>query len=382
MILNKHLFLLDQNTVFLNHGSFGATPLVLLEEQGRWQRRMEENPAMFFRDLPNLMRDVRTALGMYLNQPPSNLVMITNSTYGVNAAIAGINLKPGEEILTTDHEYGACDRAIRFYHERKGVNVRRVHIPMPVPQSKDLTNLVWSGITPNTRVLFLSHITSPTAVQIDVARLIQRAQEKGIVTIVDGSHAPAHLDLDLQSLGADFYTGNCHKWMCTPKGSAFMAVRDGHNIPPLVVSWGYQPEQPTESAFVDLHEFLGTRDPSAFLAVPRAIEWLNEIQWKTERSRCAALQQRGVEMLCSIPGIRPILSHPEEGTLLMGAVILPNGTDAPELQKKLWKKHSIEVVAHEWNKTPVLRFSVHIHTNANDIDALVTAVKEESGGVS
>lgn len=378
-MLSKEDFLLDPSIIFLNHGSFGALPRVLFEEQQRWAERVERQPVLFFREAPELLRQARVALGDYIGADADDLVYVVNSTFGVNVVAQALRdtLKEGDEILMTDHEYGACDRAWRYHHRDTGVNIVRASIPMPVPPYGDLADLIWADVTERTKVLFISHITAPSAILLPVKELCIRARERGILTVVDGSHIPGHMPLDLGDLGADIYTANCHKWMCTPIGSAFLWIRRDvqERIGPLVVSWGWQAERPGISRFIDEHEYLGTRDLTAFLTVPAAIRWMHSQEWPTVLAVSRSLREEGMRLLCAIPGIRPMLSDADDDVHMMGAVILPDHVDPVAMQIHLYDHDRIEVVIHYWLGVPILRFSVHAHTSASDIEALAAAVR-------
>ncbi|MBU3680301.1 MAG: aminotransferase class V-fold PLP-dependent enzyme, partial [Candidatus Kapabacteria bacterium] len=224
MMLDRRDFVLRDDVIFLNHGSFGACPRVILDHQRIWIERLEQQPVLYFREIMHLMQHARQTLAEYIGTRRENLVYVANATYGVSLAAQafGQMLQDGDEILTTDHEYGACDRAWNHYAVAKGARVVRASVPMPAPSQDDILELIWRHVTPRTRLLFISHITSPTGLRMPVEELCRRCRRAGIITVIDGSHVPGHLPLNVSELDADFYTGNCHKWMCTPKGSAFM----------------------------------------------------------------------------------------------------------------------------------------------------------------
>jgi isopenicillin-N epimerase len=362
---------------FLNHGSFGATPRFLLEEQRRWQDRLERQPVLFHRDLPELMKTARLALAGYLGCHHDDLVYITNSTYGCNVAMAALRplLQPGDEVLTTSHEYGACIRALHNHLEGTGAAIRTVNIPMPVPPRAQILQLLRQGITNRTRAVFISHVTSPTAVALPVEELLGELRTAGILSIVDGSHVPGHLPLNLEELGADFYTGNLHKWMCTPKGSAFFYVRRAMQdaVRPLITSWGGDGSGLKESRFVDEHEYLGTRDPSAFLTVPTALQWMDRNDWHSVVTRCKDMVQATVDALEARHGFQPMHADRADECLLMGAVLLPQHVDVVQAKEDLYNKHNVEVVVHRWLNQPILRFSVFAHTTSVDLEALLNA---------
>ncbi len=373
-------YLLRSDITFLNQGSFGACPIELLNEQRRWIERLESQPVLYFRELMHEMRSARQALASYVGAKPENLAFVTNSTFGVNVAAHAVaeHLQPGDEILSNDHEYGACNRAWHMHAVSKGAHYVQPHIPIPVPRPEDLVEIIWSNVTERTKVLFISHITSPTAVRLPVEELCARARERGIITIVDGSHAPGHIPLDLSTLGCDMYTANCHKWMCTPKGSAFLWVSDEwvERMKPLVVSWGSDIPTVGDGCFIDEHEFLGTRDHSPFLTIPYALQWMERNDWPALQQQWRALTTAGVEQLCTIEGVLPISVGGHDPILQMGTVILPLTTNTDEMKTWLYDERNVEVVVHRWLDTPILRFSAHGHTTSSDIQRLCDCVRE------
>lgn len=379
-MLTRSDFLLRPDITFLNHGSFGACPKELLDEQRRWIEQLESQPVLYFLELMHNMRSAREVMAAYVGAQPENLAFVTNSTFGVNVAAHAVAevLQPGDEILSNDHEYGACNRAWRSHAVSRGAVYVQVHIPIPIPTQEELADIIWSGVTERTRVLFLSHITSPTAVRLPVEDLCSRARERGIITIIDGSHVPGHIPLDLSTLGCDIYTANCHKWMCTPKGSAFLWVADTwlDRMKPLVVSWGSDIPTVKDSFFIDENEFLGTRDHSPFLTIPYALGWMERNAWPDLQQRCRNLTMLGVQKLCRLEGVQPISVGGQDALLQLGTVILPDGTDTDAMKVWLYDERCIEVVVHRWLDVPILRFSVHAHTTEEDLDALVSAVSE------
>ncbi len=379
-MLNKSHFLLQENVAFLNHGSFGACPIEILEEQRRWQDRLERQPVQFFRDSPALMQHARRALAEYIGAVASDVVYVTNSTYGVNVAAFALAqiLGEGDEILLSDHEYGACTRTWQEHCEKRGAKLVQAQIPLPAPSAEVIVDLLWEQVTERTKVLFVSHVTSPTAVLLPIKELCAKAKKAGIITVVDGSHAPGHIGLQLNTLGADVYTANCHKWMCTPKGSAFLWVRsDLHRLfPPFVVSWGDAIDTVGDGAFVNDHEYLGTRDISPFLSVPYAIEWMKMNNWDAVQSYGRGLARRAAELLLAIPGIMPMVPGGYQEELMMSAVLLPQNTDVLRMKNWLYNERAIEVVVHRWLDRAILRCSAHAHTSDDDVRRLVEGVAE------
>lgn len=377
-MLSKADFLLRDDIHFLNHGSFGACPSELLDVQRQWQERLERQPVLFFREITHLMQEARRAVAKYLGARPQDLVYVTNSTYGVSVAASMLRpmLAPGAEVLMTNHEYGACVRAWEHYLRGTGATIVQAEIPLTPRTQEELAELVWSRVTPSTRILFLSHITSPTAIRLPVEDLCARARERGILTVIDGSHVPAHLPLHLDSLNADMYTGNFHKWMCTPKGSAFLWVhRSLHSAAePLVVSWGDLIPVSGDGRLVDDHEYLGTRDVSPFLTVPAAIEWMERNDWPAVQGRARAARNATMLELTDGMGLTPVTTW-DTDQLQMGVVQLPMATDVEWLKNELYNTHRIEVVVHRVHDTPLLRFSTHAHTGMDDLAALTSALQ-------
>src|SRR5262245_32014177 len=284
----RNQFLLNPDVVFLNHGSFGACPKPVFEAYQRWQLELERQPVEFLgRRIEDLVKASRESLGRFLNTDADNLVYVTNATTGLNTVAKSLRLEPGDEILTSNHEYGALDMTWKFVCSKTGAKYIQHPIPLPVTTPEAFVETFWAGVTPRTRVIFLSHITSPTALIFPIAEVCRRARDAGILTVIDGAHVPGQLPLDLTAIDADFYSGNLHKWVCSPKGSAFLYARpDRHKlVDPLVISWGYG----DNGTFVKHNQGQGTRDPAAFLAVPAALDFLEANHWDQVRARCHSL---------------------------------------------------------------------------------------------
>lgn len=369
-------FLLDPEVVFLNHGSFGACPRPVFEAYQAWQRRMELQPVLFLgREIVDLLREARGRLAAALGAARDDLVFVPNATTGVNILAHSLarGLAPGDEVLSTDHEYGACERAWAAALEGTGVRYRRVPIPVPVTTHTDLVESVWRAVGPRTRLLFLSHISSPTGLILPVAELVARARATGIVTVIDGAHAPGQIPMDLEALGADFYTGNCHKWLCAPKGAGFLHARGAmrERVRPLVVSWGLDGVLASGDPFIDELEWAGTGDYAAYLAVPEAIDFQAARAWPTVRARCHALLREARAALLAIPGIQAI--HPDDPAWYaqMEALLLPEGVQPTALQAALYARSRVELPMQMWNGRPILRVSIQGYNRPSDVEALV-----------
>jgi isopenicillin-N epimerase len=372
----RDLFLLDPDVIFLNHGSFGACPRPVFEEYQRWQRELERQPVEFLgRRFNDLMCAARSALGDYLGAEADDLVYVTNATVGLNIVARSLKLRTGDEVLTTDHEYGALDRTWRFLCEKQGARYIRQPVSVPIQSADEVIDAIWSGVTDRTRVLFLSHITSPTAITFPIAPLIDRARQAGIISIVDGAHAPGQLDLNLRELGADFYSGNCHKWLMSPKGSAFLYARKEvqYLVEPLVVSWGWQSEQPSPSKFIDEQEWQGTRDIAAYLAVPAAIQFQRDQQWPLVREQCHELARYARERISALTGLPPLTPDETQWFTQMSALPLPP-CDLNTLKRRLYDEFKIEIPVINWNGRHFVRISIQGYNMRADVDVLIEAL--------
>ncbi|NIS81792.1 MAG: aminotransferase class V-fold PLP-dependent enzyme [Anaerolineales bacterium] len=374
----KTIFLLDPDVIYLNHGAFGACPRPVFEVYQQLQRELERQPQEFLsRRIQDRMAQARSALATFLGCQADEVVYFPNPTTAINMVARSLELKPGDEILSTDHEYGAMDRTWRFICEQSGARYVRQPIPLPLTTVESFAQSFWNGVNAHTRVIFLSHITSPTALRFPVEKICQRARQAGILCIVDGAHAPGQIPLDLTSLGADLYTGACHKWLCAPKGSAFLYARKEIQdwLRPLVVSWGWEADQPSESRFIDHHEWQGTRDPAAFLSVPAAIEFQRQHNWEAVRTRCHQLAAETRARINTLTGLEPICPDSTTWFVQMFTAQLPE-VDAEALQQQLYETYRLEVALKRWNEQPLIRVSFQAYNDQKDSDALLSALQE------
>ncbi len=372
-------FLLDPDVIFLNHGSFGATPRPVFEAYQRWQRELERQPVDFLgRRFRDLMAEARGALADYLGVAPQDVVYVTNTTTGLNIVARSLNLGPDDEVLTTDHEYGALTRTWRFLARKRGFRLVEQPIPLPLTTPEAFVEAFWEGVTPRTRVIFLSHITSSTALIFPVATVCRRAREAGILTVIDGAHAPGQIPLNLTALGADFYVGNLHKWLCAPKGAAFLyARREAQSLlEPLVVSWGWEPEPEfaSDSPFVDMHEWQGTRDIAAFLAVPEAIRFQQRHDWDAVRARCHCLALAAQQRLEALLGVSPLHQDGDRWVGQMAAVRFPH-PDPWRVKEALYERYRVEIPLLPWKEGVCLRVSVQGYNTPEEVDALLEGLK-------
>jgi isopenicillin-N epimerase len=371
-------FLLDPDVVFLNHGSFGACPRPVFERYQAWQRELERQPVEFIgRRLRGLLADARAALGQYVQADPDDLAYVGNVTTALNIVARALPLQPGDEVLTTDHEYGALQRTWMFVSEHRHAQVVVQKLPVPIESPEAVVEAVWAGVTPRTRVLFLSHITSPTAVTLPVAALAARARAAGIWTIVDGAHGPGQVDLDLTGLDVDFYGGNLHKWVSSPKGAGFLYARRELQplVEPLVISWGWRPHDPGPSVFVDEIERQPTHDPSAYLSVPAAIEFQAERNWPGVRLECHELARLARFGMAELTGLEPLLADDPRLFAQMATLPLP-ACDTAALKRRLYDDHGVEIPVMEWGDLAFLRVSVQGYNTRADIERLLAAVAD------
>ncbi|HEY69872.1 MAG TPA: aminotransferase class V-fold PLP-dependent enzyme [Anaerolineae bacterium] len=373
----RSLFLLDPEAIYLNHGSYGACPRPVFETYQQWQRELERQPLEFLdRRITHLMVEARIALAEMLNCAADEIVYFPNPTTAINMVARSLRLGSGDEILSTDHEYGAMDRTWRFICAKTGARYVHHPIPLPVETPEAFIETLWQGFNARTKVVFISHITSPTALTFPVQEICRRAREAGVLNIVDGAHTPGHIPLDLTALGADIYTGACHKWLCAPKGTAFLYTRREmqHLLEPLVVSWGWEANEPSASQYIDHHEWQGTRDPSAFLTVPAAIAFQHQHDWDLVRQRCHQLACQTRERIQALTDLPPICPEDDGWFNQMFAARLPE-VDPDALQQRLLEEFHIEVIVRFWNDQPLIRVCFQGYNDTSDAEALIDALR-------
>lgn len=377
----KSLFLLDPDVTYLNHGAYGATPRPVFERHIQWQYELEREPVDFLsRRSTERLAHARQVLADYVDTERDNLVYVSNGTTGVNIIARSIPLGPGDELLTTDHEHGGIERLWRYTAQKKGFTIRTHKVALPVTTHEQFAQDFWSSVTPRTRAILISHLTSPTAMVFPVAEICARARKAGILSVIDGSHVPGQLPLSLRTMDPDYYVGILHKWVCAPKGSAFMYVRPDRQpaVEPLVVSWGWEPKNPGPSRFVEFHEWQGSRDISAFLSVPAALDFQKEHGWDNVRERCIALASEAQAEVSAMT--KQPLYHPPRAREWHGQVVcaqLPPGTDDVALLNRLRHEYQIDVSVDRFAGCARVRISVQGYNGPADIDRLITALKKE-----
>jgi isopenicillin-N epimerase len=379
-MLTKSDFLLDPDIIFLNHGSFGATPREVFDVYQDWQRRLEAHPVKFIaRDLFGHFKETRETLGAYLNTDADDLVLVPNATFGVNIVARSLKLEAGDEILMSDHEYGACYNAWLLNTQGTGVKIAEQEIPLPIQSPEDVLEEFWKGVNERTKLIFLSQITSATAICFPVKEICKRARQAGILTLIDGAHAPGQVDLDLTEIGADFYVGNCHKWMLSAKGAGFLHVQKEHQnlLEPLVVSWGWGENSPytTGSRFLDNLEWWGTKDPAAHLSVGVAIKFLEKNDWHTVRTYSHQLVTEALQKIQQITGLPPIYPSDHQNYYNQMAIAsLPLGDNTVGFQEALYAQYKIEIPIIRWKERSFVRVSIQAYNTPEDVDRLAEGI--------
>ncbi len=372
----RDLFLLRPDLVFFNHGSFGACLRPVFKAYQDWQLELERQPVEFVqRRARSLMNEARQVLGDFVGADADDLVYVTNVTTGLNIVARSLHLEPGDEVLTTDHEYGALNRTWEFVCEKHGACYVHRPVPLPIVSTEQVVDAIWSGVTERTRVLFMSHITSPTALILPVEELVRRAQKAGIITVIDGAHASGQVPLDLAALGADFYSGSCHKWMMAPKGSGFLYARREMQslLEPLI--GGRRGNVPQVSRLVSEHQFLGTRDIAAFLAVPTAIRFMQEYDWPGVQQACHQLIRYAREKVTELTGLLAVVPDTPAWFAQMAVLPIPP-CDMRLLKRRLYDEFSIEIPPIRWNGQHFIRLSIQGYNTRTDVTRLVNALEK------
>lgn len=369
-MLDRDLFLLDKDLVFLNHGSFGACPKPVFAQYQEWQMELERQPVSFYRErYDKSLDEARAILGDYIHARAEDLIFVQNATIGLNTVARSLKLNAGDEILTTDHEYGAMELMMQFVAKQTGAKVVYQAVTIPYVDDEEFVENLWKGVTARTKIIFLSHITSPTALIFPVEAVCQRARQEGIFTMVDGAHVPGQLELDLSAIGADVYSGNCHKWLCAPKGAGFLHVREEHQawIDPLVISW-----HSDEEAFAVRNQWQGTRDVAAFLSVPAAIQFQADHNWGVLRQACHELALSTQARICDDFGLDPLSTEQFEQ---MVSIPLPD-CDTASLKIRLYDEFRIEVPMTAYKGKPYVRVSFQAYNTPADAQALINALHQ------
>ncbi len=383
----KNQFLLDNKVTFLNHGSFGACPKKIFNEYQSWQKKLEMQPVKFldqFRDFGPNMTNVRKALSKKINCNENNLVPVVNATTGLNAIIKSLYFKKGDEVIMSNHEYGALEKTWQFIKTKYKIKITIAKVSLPITSEEKFIKDFVKKFTSKTKILFLSHITSPTALLFPIKKLVKIAKQHKIITIIDGAHAPGHIDLNLKNLNADFYSGNCHKWMMSPKGAAFMwsSSKYKNHLDPLIVSHGWNKKNNSinqkgalgNSRFIDMFEYNGTKDPAAWLSVPASIKYINDKKnTKLFITQSKVLYNFAFKLSKTFE--IPLLGDRKFLPPLMISVPIPKVKEI-EFQRKLYKNYKIEIPIIPWENKSFARISYQLYNSIKDLEKLEYALKK------
>jgi isopenicillin-N epimerase len=387
----KEHWLLDPAVTFLNHGSFGSCPRPVLEFQQVLRDRLEREPVQFLvRDLEPMLDEARRSLAGFVGANPDNLVFVSNATIGVNTVLRSLTFEPRDELLVTDHEYNACRNAIEYAAGRAGAKVVVVAIPFPVESSDQIVESILSRVTPRTRLALIDHVTSQTALVLPIAAIVRELAARGVDTLVDGAHGPGMVPLMLEELGAAYYTGNCHKWLCAPKTVALLHVRPDrqHLIHPLSISHGLTSPRKDRSRFLIEFGWMGTWDPTPCLSVAESLRFLGDLVpggWTEIQARNRRLALNARRILCQTLKIET--PCPDELIGSMASVPIPDARESErpgpphyidKAQDDLLSRHRIEVPVIGWPKFPkrLLRVSAQLYNEIDDYEKLCQALRD------
>lgn len=381
---------LDSEAIFLNHGSFGACPRVVLERQDEIRRRMERQPVLFLgREWESMLDESRSALAKFVGAQGEDICFVPNATAGVNTVLRSLELQPGDELLVTDHAYNACRNALDFVAERSGCKVVIAKIPFPLEDPETVTESIIEASGPNTRIALIDHVSSPTALVLPIADIVSALDARGIDTLVDAAHAPGMLPLDIDSIGAAYYTGNCHKWVCSPKGSAFLHVRPDRQqtVRPLVISHGANSPRADRSRFRIEGDWIGTLDPSPWLCIPTAIEFMGSLfpgGWDELRRHNRDLVLAGRALLTQALEIGPPCPDSMIGSIASVPLELTEAGPGPlyldPLHVSLWQQQRIEAPIMHWPspRLRLLRISAQAYNHLDQYRLLADAIREST----
>jgi len=373
----KELFLLQEDITFLNFGSFGACPKEIFEDHIHWQYLLEKEPVQFITvDGINYVKYSLALLANFIQCDPADLIYVPNPTHAINILAKNINLQSGDEILSTNLEYGAMDRTWNYYCRQIGAKYIQQNINLPIQSKEEFLKDFWKGYSEKTKIVFISQITSSTALILPVKEICDEAKKRGLITIVDGAHVPGHIDLNLKELQADYYTGACHKWMMTPKGSSFLYVKKEfqNTLDPLIISWGYESIYPSDSRFFDYHQFNGTRDFCAYLSIPKAIEFMEKHNWNEVSENCKNRVIETAPKLFDFLKTVPLAPLNKEFFGQMCSAEIK--TSQPEkLQRMLFEKYKIEIPVMRHEDKNYIRFSYQAFNSPGEIDYLINSLR-------
>ena len=376
----RELFLLDDKTTYLNHGSFGACPQPIFDALIDRQKQLEQQPVQFLDvDAQKLMINSRNSLAQFVDCDAESLVFFQNPTTAMNEIVRSLNLNNGDEILSTDHEYGAMDKTWDFICSKTGAKHIKSTIQLPVSNRQTFIDNFLSGVTQNTKIFFLSHMTSATGLYFPMEEICKFAKDNNILTIIDGAHIPGHFPISINNLQPDIYVGACHKWLLCPKGVSFLYVSKEYqrNIDPLIISWGYDSEYPEDHSEFQVHHYWqGTRDVSPFLTIPEAIQFRKDYNWDVISSQCKKNILEARDEIHNIISGDPLVGDNVEKWLGQMCSFPVNYDDPIKLKSKLINDYQIEIPVMAWNDKTLMRISLNGYNSSEDVDKLLDVLKK------
>ena len=372
----KSQFMLDPKITHLNHGSFGATPKPIFNSLVNWQKKLELNPSKHIYDTFDFLKESRSSLASYINCDKDDVVFVPNPSTALNTIIKSLDLNPGDEILSTNHEYETLDRTWKYISKNTGSKYIQVPISLPLKSENNFIECFLKKITSKTKIIFLSQITSSTGLIFPIEKICKIAKEKNILSIIDGAHVPGHIDLDIKKLNPDVYTGACHKWMCSPKGTAFLYVHKKLQdiVKPLVISWGYDSDMPSHSQFLDYLQWYGTDDISAYLTMSDTIKFLEKNNWENVSKQCKKLNIWARNEINKLLKKEPIS---DERFLGQMSSIPIESNDILVDQTEFYSKYNIQIPMFKWNDKEFFRISIQAYNTKEDIFILLEALDEK-----
>ena len=375
-----HHWLLDPEVTFLNHGSFGACPLPILEAQTRFRQQLERQPLYFFREYEALLDQARLELADFVGADSEDIAFVPNATTGVNGVLRSLSFSEQDELLTTNHEYNACRNVLDLIAARSKAKIIIAEIPFPVQSSEQIIEAVMAKVSPKTKLVLIDHISSQTGLIFPIQELLKKLNNLGIETLIDGAHAPGMIPLNLKEIQATYYTGNCHKWLSAPKGAAFLYVRRDKQaeIRPVTISHGANSTRSDRSRFLLEFDWTGTPDPSPYLCIPEAIQFMGSLLsggWEELRDKNHYLALEARKLLSEKLGV----SLPCPDSMIGSMAVLPlgeNWQNFSDLNQHLWEHYRIEVPVMPWfdSQKPLMRISAQIYNTLSQYDYLATAL--------
>ena len=374
----KSLFMLDPDVTYFNHGAYGGCPKEIFNVMLEWQNILEINPSKYMDELFENLENSRVSLSEYIDCNKNDIVFFSNPTTAMNTVVKNLNLNPDDEILSTDHEYGAMNITWNYICEKTGAKFIRTKIPTPYVSKDDFINAIEKNITPKTKMIFLSHITSSTALIFPVKEICELATKYNILSFVDGAHAPAQIPVSIKEINPDYYAGACHKWMCSPKGVAFLYTKKNlqDSLDPLIISHGFGEETKSSmfdsgSNYLNYHQWQGTRDFSNILTIPKLINFLKKNQWRKMAEKCHELAIYARNEISNLLDKQPISKDEYIGQMTS----IPIDTNDPiRLKKELSESYKIEVPITSWNNKNLIRVSIQAYNTKKDIQKLLEAL--------